>query len=140
MSKKTIIVLAGNYGEFNHFVHECANDFIDFVYGELPKIRSVRADSVKTYGTFWEREDAGKLKAIADSRVFYSEPVIDWVKDYEGLRTMHAILKTLKNETVGGVPHFAGEPRAGLPVKYGELIEEMDAVLYKAEKYVSKKL
>jgi hypothetical protein len=64
---------------------------------------------------------------------------IDWHQEYEYLRAMHAYLKALKNELVAGVPHFGGKMK-DLPIEYSCLLENIDRELYKAEKYVSKRM
>lgn len=66
---KKIIVLAGNYGEFQRLIWDYPEPE-KYIYGENPeKLFRIEAERVMIIGTFWERKDAGKLKEIADSRV-----------------------------------------------------------------------
>ncbi len=71
IEKNKIIVLAGNRQEFERYLDKNGMTDTEAIYGcEPQRICGYRAERVVIVGTFWERKDAGKLKDLADSRVF----------------------------------------------------------------------
>lgn len=68
--EKKIIVLAGNFEEFNHYLKENNLNSNEAIYGDHPtKIMGVRASKVVTTGTFYYDKKADKLEELALSRV-----------------------------------------------------------------------
>lgn len=68
---KKVIVLAGSYSEFVKYVSGVTfADRDNVIYADTPtKIAGVEAERVDIVGTFWGREDAGRMKELAESRV-----------------------------------------------------------------------
>lgn len=60
---------------------------------------------------------------------------INWEKQYNDLRVIHSMIKDLMNKRIGGIPHFAGEPKK-LPVVYRKTLEEINASLYRVEEWI----
>lgn len=70
MNKEKIIVLAGNRRQFEKYLDENGLTDSEAMFGWNPCIlQGVKAKKIEIIGTFWEREDAGKLKELADSRL-----------------------------------------------------------------------
>jgi len=71
LKKLVIIVLAGNYRQYLDFINqESKNGPTYFIFGDSPeKMAGFRAFDIKVIGTFWGREDAGKLHEFAKSRL-----------------------------------------------------------------------
>lgn len=67
---KKIIVLAGNFYEFQNYIRFQIEPISRFVYGDFPhKIDGIEASRVDIVGTFYNRSDAGKLEELAKSRI-----------------------------------------------------------------------
>ena len=67
---KKIIILAGNFEQFKNYVDSQDRNHQDFVYcSSIEAILGIDAEKIITVGTFWNRQDAGKLKDFADSRI-----------------------------------------------------------------------
>ena len=56
-------------------------------------------------------------------------------EQYEKLRTIHSQLKDVMKKRIGGIPHFAGEPK-DLPTEYYDLLEKVNDALYDAEEWI----
>lgn len=70
---KKIIVLAGNHKEFVDFLKSngvMEEEMQGYVYGSRKEsLLGVDAEDVYIVGSFWQREDAGEMKELADSRM-----------------------------------------------------------------------
>lgn len=70
LNNKKIIVLAGNFYEYQDFVTKSGIPSSKFIYGDYaPKIMGVEAEKVIEVGNFYQRGDAYELRMLADSRV-----------------------------------------------------------------------
>ena len=56
----------------------------------------------------------------------------NWSDQYDQLRTMHSMLKDIMRERIGGIPHFAGEPKE-YPHEYQMALDTINSALYTAE-------
>ena len=67
---KKIIVLAGSRQEFEDYLDELGLTYSDALYGyDARSLMGQEFSRVEVVGTFWERNDAGKLKDLAESRI-----------------------------------------------------------------------
>lgn len=65
-----IIVLAGSRKQFEDYLNKNSLTDSEAVYGcEPQRLFGIRASKVEVVGTFWERNDAARLKELADTRV-----------------------------------------------------------------------
>jgi hypothetical protein len=68
--KNQIIVLAGSRQQFEDYLDKNGLTDSEAVYGyDARSVYGIKASRVEVIGTFWERNDASKLKELADSRV-----------------------------------------------------------------------
>lgn len=65
-----VIVLAGNFEEFQRYLHDNGVEEHVAIYAESPdKIAGIEADALADYGTAYMRKDYEKLREFALTRI-----------------------------------------------------------------------
>lgn len=67
--KRTVIILAGNFKEFQNYIDSRNQDENRFIYAsDQHSIAGLRADRIYIIGSFWDRKDADSLYEYAKAQ------------------------------------------------------------------------
>lgn len=69
MKRDKVIVLAGNYREFEEYLDSAGLTTEHAIYGDAHHMAGTEAQQYQIIGTFWDRHDAADARAFAKTRI-----------------------------------------------------------------------